>query len=319
MKSTNYVNFSVRQNKTIERAIVFDGLRRILSVYSGTTFVYIGLGSIWFVDFDVAHRELAIDKMVSIEADEVIYKRAKFNKPYRTVEVVHGHSHDVLPDLVADRGDLTMHPWIVWLDYDEAIDETKLDELAGLIANLPSNSVLLTTFNAAASRYERRPVDRRDRFEQLFGDAFPTEQFTSTADAKNELKVMSALSDAVLDFMESTAVRIARRGEFVPAFNLRYKDGSPMATVGGVLPDETHVAAIDAEISRSDWTGIASEPIVTPPLTQREAASLRSLLPDTVTPTRADVEALGFDLLPEQIASFAEHYLKYPSFVQTVR
>lgn len=54
MRSTNVVNFSVRQNKVIERALVFDGLRRLLQHYPDTDLIYVGLGSIWFVDFDLA-------------------------------------------------------------------------------------------------------------------------------------------------------------------------------------------------------------------------------------------------------------------------
>src|SRR3954470_6008578 len=123
MKSTNYVDFSIRQNKTIERGIVFMGLSRLRRALDGMEFVYVGLGSVWFVDFDLAHRELGIETMVSIEADDVLYERARFNKPYRTVEVVRGYSYDVIPLLLSDRADLTSHPWIVWLDYDEAMDE----------------------------------------------------------------------------------------------------------------------------------------------------------------------------------------------------
>jgi hypothetical protein len=162
-------------------------------------------------------------------------------------------------------------------------------------------------------------MERIERFQELFGDAFPIEQFSRTADAKDESKVMIALGDAVVGYMTSTAVDIARPGGFVPAFNLQYQDGTPMATAGGILPDPSSVAALRAEIARDDWLGISSRPIVTPPLTQKETASLRALLPDAVTPTRADIQELGFDLLQEQIASFAEHYLRYPSFVQAAR
>src|SRR3954470_22753066 len=124
MKSTNYVDFSIRQNKTIERGIVFMGLSRLRRALDGMEFVYVGLGSVWFVDFDLAHRELGIENMVSIESDPTLYRRATFNKPYRTVEVIEGTSYDVIPALLSDRDDLTRHPWILWLDYDEAIDET---------------------------------------------------------------------------------------------------------------------------------------------------------------------------------------------------
>ena len=100
MSSTNYVDFSLRQNKSIERLIVFDGLRRIIDTCALEDLIYIGLGSVWFTDFILAHRNLGIETMFSIEQDDIVFKRAEFNKPYRTLEVIHGESQDVVPELL---------------------------------------------------------------------------------------------------------------------------------------------------------------------------------------------------------------------------
>lgn len=319
MSSSHYIDFSVRQNKAIERVIVFEGLRRLTKIYKDTNFVYIGFGSVWFIDFDMAHRELGIETMISIESDAVLFNRAKFNKPYRTIEVLHGKSHDVLPMLLAEQPGLAARPWVVWLDYDEVLDETKLDELSELVLSLPGNSFLLTTFSAAAQRYEPKPINRLGRFEELFGDAFPVERFKSVRSLSDEPKVMTALGDAVIGHLKARSVEIARPGGFIPAFNLQYQDGTPMATAGGVLPTPDLVEAVREEIEKPDWPCLGREPIITPPLTAKEVSSLRSLLPCSDALSRNDVRKLGFDLMDHQIASFCEHYLKYPSFVQTVR
>src|SRR5215469_15284764 len=97
--TTNIVNYSLRHNKCIERAIVFDGIRLILNQLSAMNAVYIGFGSAWFSDFLLAHRILGIQEMISIEADPVTYKRAVFNRPYRTLEVLEGESSDRTPEL----------------------------------------------------------------------------------------------------------------------------------------------------------------------------------------------------------------------------
>lgn len=319
MHSTNYIDFSVRQNKAIERALVFEGLRRVAACIGRTDFVYVGFGSVWFVDFDSAHRELGVETMISIEAEPVTYRRAQFNKPYRTIEIIHGMSHDVLPQLIVDRADLTQRPWIVWLDYDNVLDETKLDEIQALIATLPDDSVLLATFSASLPRYASPPSSARARFEELFGNAFPTERFPSTRSYKDEKALMVALSEALSDFMQSEHIRSARPGRFVPGFRLQYQDGTPMATAGGVLASDSNAEAIAKLVDGTNWTAASSVPIVTPPLTQREVAALRALLPNEQEPSRQDVQNLGFDLEDEQIASFVEHYLRYPSFVQTAR
>ncbi|GAA2282265.1 hypothetical protein GCM10010402_44030 [Actinomadura luteofluorescens] len=319
MNSTNYIDFSVRQNKAIERAIVFDGLRRLLQYDKDGDYVYIGFGSVWFVDFDMAHRELGIQTMLSIESDEVLFKRAQFNKPYRTIEVAEGKSYDLLPALLSEREDLSARPWIVWLDYDEVLDETKLDELSELVTSLPPNSHVITTFSAAPHRYTGKPTDRLERFKRLFGDAFPVERFETMKDLRDEQKVMVALGDAVIAFLKARSVQIARPGGFIPAFNLQYQDGTPMATAGGILPSPELAEQFKAELRREDWSGLSSKPIITPPLTPKEVSSLRALLPNKTALSREDIQHLGFDLLEDQIESFCEHYLKYPSFVQTAR
>ena len=282
-------------------------------------FVYLGLGSVWFVDFDIAHRDLGIETMVSIEAEDVAYTRARFNKPYRTIEVHYGFSHDVVPTLLETREDLNGRPWIIWLDYDKEMDETRLTELEWLVMFLPPNSFLVTTFNAHPARYADKPVERRDAFVELFKDAFPVEDFPTTTETRDKVKVMAGLAAATLGRMQSKALSISREGGFVPMFNLQYQDSSPMVTVGGMLPNPTGAEEATTLINQPDWPGVGPLPITTPPLTQKEVMAIRSLLPDANPITRERIQALGFDLLEDQIDAFVTYYLKYPSFVQTAR
>jgi|GEM_PF-645172 len=315
MTSTSYIDFSVRQNKSIERSIVFDALRQIKAMVDRSDFAYIGFGSVWFVDFEAAHREIGVETMISIEADDVVYERALFNRPYRTVEVLKGHSRDVFPDEIEPRSDLKNRPWIVWLDYDEVIDETKLDEISHLIQYAPDDSIILTTFSASAGRYAK-PAELHDRFEGLLGDAFPLEDFPSIRSFRDEGRLMVALSSAMNTFMQSEYIRLARPGKFVPSFCLQYQDGTPMATAGGVLASDRSASNVRRLVTSREWKALSSIPIVVPPLTPREVSALRTLLPASVSPSREQIRSLGFDLLDDQIGSFVEHYLRYPIYFQ---
>jgi len=317
--STSYVNFSVRQNKAIERDRAFRALRALTSTNDDLDYVYVGLGSVWFVDFEIAHRELGIETMISIESDPVVFTRATYNKPYRTVEVIEGTSNEVLPTLLDDRPDLAERPWIVWLDYDKALDTVKVDELRYLIRRLPADSVLLVTFNAAPNRYAGPVDERREAFLELFGDAFPVEPFTTTGKYKDHALVMSALADGLNTLLHSHAGEAARPGGFVRAFDLRYQDGTPMVTAGGCLPSPERAAATSALVAAPGWQGLCPTPITTPPLTVRELQALRALMPCEPPPSRTSVQALGFDLEEDQIAAFAAHYASFPTFVQTAR
>src|SRR5256885_823576 len=98
--------------------------------------------------------------MFSIEGDASIYKRADFNRPFRTIEVLEGFSDVVVPQLL-QRADIVGRPWVAWLDYDRELTEQRLEELAAIVVNAAPGSALLTTFNANPDNYGHDTDDRR--------------------------------------------------------------------------------------------------------------------------------------------------------------
>jgi len=315
MGSTNVVNFSLRQNKSIERSIAFDCAALAASRLRLRNMVYVGLGSVWFSDFVMAHRLLGIETMISIESDPIIYKRAQFNRPYRTVEIIEGDSTAITPQLL-DREDLAGRPWVIWLDYDEQLDEAKIDELVSLVNRLPSNSFLLTTFSALGSKYGSAP-QRPERIQNLFGISAPE---NLDQRACNDMRVfMRILEQSTLNLLFSAAISSGRPGGFVPAVKLMYRDSTPMVTVGGVLPSEKNEQPVKALVADRHWPGLLNDVIETPPLTPKEVLALQSRLPDSKALTRADVISMGFDLDEEMLKSYEMHYLRYPSFAQLAR
>jgi len=315
VSSTNFVDFSLRQNKSIERLIVFDGLRKTIRELNLEDIVYVGLGSVWFTDFGLAHHLLSIETMISIEQDDVIFRRAQFNQPFRTVEVILGESAKVIPDLLT-RAFLRDRPWIVWLDYDKKIDETRLAELRNLVKTLPPNSTLIVTCSARLTHYGKKP-ERVAVLRELFGDVL--DERVSTEDVETEVGLMRVLASTLSRYLKATALQVARPGGLEVAFALTYRDGTPMVTVGGMMPSPDNVEACTNCIADSSWRGLVERPIITPPLTAKEVAFLQAQLPRSGSITRAEVQAMGFDLEEDQIESYVEHYLLYPAFAQISR
>jgi hypothetical protein len=315
MSSTNLINYSLRQNKAIERAIAFDCFAALKDVLHLENAVYVGLGSVWFADFVLAHRILGIESMISIECDPILFKRAQFNRPYRTVEVLEGKSSDIIPELLR-RSDLTDRPWIVWLDFTKGITGESRDELVDLARTLPQNSILATTFNAHANTYGA-PTHRGPRIRELFGRAAPDHM--SLDESKDRNRVMQILARAVEDYLASQAVDAGRQGGFVPALRLMYVDNAPMVTVAGVLPSPKNDEDVRRIVSDPSWQGRLDDVIAVGPLTSVELHALESMLPSKARPTRVDVQSAGFDLEEEQLQSFVSHYLRYPQFAQMAR
>ncbi|MCY4398209.1 MAG: hypothetical protein OXE96_02540 [Gemmatimonadetes bacterium] len=313
MASFDIVNYSLRPSKGIQRQIIFDGIRMLKSRLELSDMIYVGLGSIWFSDFVQAHKSLDIRRMVSIEADDTGYCRARFNKPYATVQVRHGHSSAVLAEL-HDDDDCQAHPWVVWLDYDGRLSEAMVGDIRAVIERSPSDTILLTTFKARATSYGR-PEQRKERLRDLLGDVVPDD--LSKAGCKGD-RMQETLADLVTDFMKAIGVESARPGGFIPAFRIIYKDTMEMVTVGGIVPAPGNVSSATDVISDERWRCRPQRRIVAPLLTIREAVTLLSLLPRDDELTREQVRVSGFDLEQEQIEAFERYYREYPMFAQIV-
>lgn len=313
MASFDTVNFGLRPSKSIQRQIVFGGIRLLHNRLDVKEAVYVGLGSIWFVDFVMAHKILSINDMISMEEDEVGYLRARYNSPFATVDVRRGSSSDVLPGLCADAS-VNARPWVLWLDYDKRFDEDASDDLRLIVENAPENSIVLATFNAAEAKYGAAN-ERPDRLRELFEGVVPANL------SKNQCKddrMQRTLAELTVKFMKAVALEARRPGGFVPAFQIVYRDTAPMVTVGGVLPSESNRRPVESSIKAGDWRCRPEAAITAPHLTIREAMALQSRLPDPAGLTRGVVKALGFDLEEEQIRVYERYYLEYPWFAEVV-
>ena len=310
MASFDEVNYSLRPSKSIQRQIVFDGIRTLQSRLGVARSVYIGLGSIWFTDFVMAHKLLGIDDMISMEKSKIGYSRACFNSPYATVRVRPGSSSDILPTLLDDE-DVARYPWVIWLDYDTDFNESLRADTRIVIERAPGNTVFLVTFNGNEQRYGRAK-DRPKRLRELFGDVVPDDLSAEECKGSYMQKTLAGLA---IGFMKSVAAGSMRQGGFVPAFRVIYKDSAAMVTVGGLLPSQRTEAAAKV-VEEADWKCQPTEPIVAPHLTIREAMALQSKLPNIDGLSEDAVKSLGFELEEEQLKVYEKYYREYPTFVQ---
>ena len=314
MASYESINFSLRPSKCVQREIVFGGLKSLSAVMNLRNPLYIGLGSIWFTDFVMAHKVLEIDDMISMEANEVGFRRANFNKTYRSISVFEGQSSDLLPKIL-DQAKYQDRSWIVWLDYDSAMDEDKVEEMRWLLLNIPPNSIVLFTFSAKLNAYGDRPSRRVKQLIKMLGSVIPNDL---SGESCNKANLPLTLAKYTTDFLNSVVADHARQGDFINCFKIRYFDSVEMVTVGGVLPTLETKPKVRTVVTDRKWKGLVDEMIKAPPMTLKEVATLQAELPCDGELTRARVKELGFDLLEDQIRSFQRYYKHLPSFAEIV-
>ena len=312
MSSSFTINYSLRQNKALERALAFEALSTV-QPYLGENCVYIGLGSVWFQDFQLARRVLGITDMISIESDPVIFSRACFNRPFGSVEVLEGLSSEILPE-VLKRDDFRERTYIIWLDYDNSLTHENIQELSDLVRRLPSGSALLATFSATGSRYAKGLNSREKALVKLFGEDIVGN--ISSVDEMRDQGLMVTLADCALKFLSSKSAQSGQSHHFVSGIRLLYQDSSPMVTIGGFLVPKSSVGDVENLVSSETWCGWEEDVIASHPLTIREMQALSQLLPSASALTATDVAGLGFELGERQISLFERHYLRYPVYAE---
>ena len=316
MSSANHVNFALRPNKAVERKLIFELLLRASELFPFNNARYVGFGSLWFVDFLLAHKLLGISELISIEGDPAIANRCNYNKPFGCVRVLHGESSVVLPDI-----DVGEKPAIIWLDYDTSIDGPALADLDLIVSRAPHGSFVFTTLNAhrgslpKADEHGREYSGYDGALKAAVGDLAPARLGKADVQVKNYPKT---LANILFTHMDRALRKSGREGlSLLRIADVEYQDGSPMVTVGVAVVEEAHLAATAERIRGHPFMEedrASHLKIAVPPLTLKEKVALDQLLPSADPPTEEQVAELGFEMKLEQISAYFRFYKHYPAF-----
>jgi hypothetical protein len=249
--STSYsrLDYRLRINKHIERRLVFDVLSDATSRIGLSRHRYVGLGALWFGDFRLAHRRLGIDEMISFEFKSEA-PRSNFNRPYRSITVRDGSTHDELPQLT----DVWWNrPAVWWLDYDGTLTPEVVGDIGLVLSKGAPNTVLIVTVNADRNSYRRRDGAPDEKsatavgvVEQMLGAHCIAPEYEMQRSERGVYMDIDPstfpemLADAMVSYMSHEVVAAARVAEgenleFVPLYQIHHADGADMITVGGAL------------------------------------------------------------------------------------
>ena len=275
---------------------------------------YLGLGSVWFSDFQLFHRAFGISEMVSIEREKSAEARIRANLPFAAVTPIFDTTAKVLPALDWSKRQ------IVWLDYDDPISPGVLADAATVARKSPSGSLIAisvqvhhalevdeatavgsgSALNLFKGRYSNAslPVD-------LAEDDFHGRPFAKLSADMIEGELENALVARNTAFDADSPERLM----FHRICRIAYADGAPMMTVVGVVVSEGEAEIVGSlHLDRLDFVpddGIVR--IEVPKITPREARMLEARLPSS--------GSLSRDHVPGSDASaFAKFYRYLPSF-----
>lgn len=296
------VNYSLRPNKSVERKLIVRLLAEIdqkakLGIKS---YSYIGLGSMWFVDFVLVHRTFEISSLISIEREESRKTRAEFNRPYSCVRVEPGDTTKVFPTLI------TKHPkCIVWLDYDDELSDFMFEDIETFCRGCMPGSIFLASVNANLSSLRQDHKTLESQAAELRRIA-GSENVPADAEIRLSRNSFPALvNEILLTKMQSFSLLARRELKFVPLANFGYSDGVPMATCGGLVATQEQESVL-VGMSKSRYEHLAM-----PQLTHKEKLELDRHMPSESPP---DHRTLPFELKQTEIDAYWKYYLQYPLY-----
>lgn len=309
-------NYNFRPAKSIERRIFIDVLKHIYGINPGNDCSYIGLGSIFFPDFKLIHKELNVNNMINIEFNQDDEDRFKFNKPFKCIDLKWGKSTDVLPTL----------NWsgrkIVWMDYDDKLDTFMFDDLESIFSNLNEGSFYFFTCNYSLGRYENRStqVHDSDRFLNDFEGIAPIDVKPQNLVLGNSpMLIRRMLIDKINKIFADRNSMTSRKDQliFKQLLNIKYKDGAPMYSLGGYITSYGRLKEFDQKsLNKYPYivTGEVPLDLQAPIITNQEIDLMNSYLPHRKS-TFLNLRKIAF--IPEvERQKYFETYRYYPNFAE---
>lgn len=309
MRSFLRANFAVRLNKGIERKLIFRVLSLLADYFPVADYKYLGMGSMWFMDFLMAYRHLGIKKMVSFEFDQADANRARSNVPLSIIDVRSGDVGDHIGRLRIEK-----ERTIVWLDFDNSVDDDNLETLTAASAKMRSGSVIVATFEASKPPGSKL-IPREKWLREMFLDAVP-----ATLPARYFDDNLEAYPTHLAELLHETlreTLRISAGGRsYIPLFAFVYRDGRSMVTVGGIIVNPRDSARLNSSATmKLDFVGSGVTVLEAPLLTAREKAALDTLLPSRRIAVRR-ARRFGVRLPAEMLASYTRWFREYPLFAE---
>lgn len=323
MQSYEKINYSLRPSKHIERKMLSEAFRRLHHFERVDRYRYIGFGSVYFSDFILLHKALGIHNMLSIEDEDDNDKRErfKFNCPFRCVDLRFGTSTTVLPKLSWSERT------ILWLDYDQRIQNYMLKDIEFFCAKATPGSVLLVTLNANDADLDRRrkapeiQAALEKQLNKLKGHlgykkiprGVTWQDLQGWGTAKLMRTIINNHISEILN-IRNGVLQPNEKIKYTQLVNFHYADGAKMVTVGGVLHQEDPSHIVNNVFGDLNFIRTDSQEyqIREPKLTYRELRYLDQQLPSLASGT---ISSTGIP--PEHLETYADVYRYFPTFAET--
>lgn len=312
--SARHVAYDLRPAKQCERKMLIDSFYAAAECgFAIGDYRYVGMGATKFYDFVLLHKYLGITDMVSVEHDERMIPRAKYNCPYSFIQIVEGAVYEFI-----ERDQFEGNS-IYWLDYDVGIGTSVTGDIMSVSAKCREGDFVFVTVAGDPPKFlakeggRNRLVELQDRFGDIAG-ALTLDDVEDQTFPEAVHKIVDAA------FRDAYTAKMA--GMFQPFFQIEYADGQRMFTYGGLFASEEKCRRF-LEVLQGRVPTLTPQPLRRYKIRRLELTEKeRRLFDRAVTAaTENSVEAtrlreLGFD--DADFRSYGELLRYYPRYVEAL-
>jgi hypothetical protein len=302
------VHYALRPAKQVERRMFIDAFIHLSKIgFPVSDYHYVGMGSVYFVDYIMFHRYLNIADMTSVEKRASAKRRLRFNRPFNVVDVRIGDIAGYVSSLSPDTR------YIVCLDYDNILNTDVINALKLALVQLCPGSVLIVTVDAMPpGGSEDGPREWMEYFKGVASSYLWLNPSPEDFGRSKLLKVNTGILQSVID-----SGLAGRNGiTFSPLFEIWYQDGHEMLTIGGVISSHLERDLLKRlDIKRFPYlrTRLSGNPyrIRVPLITRKEKLQLDSTMPGERS--KAQLET---GLTKKDIKDYEKIYRFYPDYAE---
>lgn len=254
MSAGGSLPYQLRPNKAVDRLIFSDLLRRLDAIvdFTKSKHSYFGFGGPHMADFRLLHECFPMMKMTSIEEQDHVHKRQRFNAPHTRIQYLRQTSGDFIESFQPEA------PVIAWLDYVlPSARRQQIQEFQDLLMRAPENSIIKITLNANSSSLggTGTPMEiqgaRLQKFSDDFGRFFQgneqlrIQNITAPQFPKTLIRLLNGAATEALQGRPSWRCQ--------PLASCHYADGQTMLTLTAIVGERKKIVKFLANPRISKW------------------------------------------------------------------
>ncbi len=311
--------YHLRVNKAIDRFLLVEILDILKKRCEISDYTYYGFGGPFLEDCRLIHNHCPEIKIVSIEKNEQTFKRQKFHRFSKNLDLRREDFASFLAEFSSSGRE------IFWLDYTDLKWE-HFDDFMDVLGKVSENSVVKITIRSEPSLNASSSNEDRDKewedFRQKYGQILP-----ASAQQKDIEKpsLFVKLLQEMCKIASQEILPASGQSVFQLLNSSHYNDQIQMLSITGMVCNKSEVSEIrkwfkDWEFRNLDWD--APRRIDLPILSIKERLHLEKYLPTKKRTGCFLSRALGYridDTNPkhlEKLRQYEEFYQYYPYFAR---